>query len=242
MKTCGALADNLAVLLPAKLVGRGAEIAVLDREYRRAAAGALRAVLLVAEAGVGKTRLAREFLSRRRHETIALSARGYPLGATASFGVWVEAFEHHLRGLAREEVGRLCGGFLDDLAPVLRSVAAVRSAGAEQTPSGPRLMSGLAILLSNLAKRAAGIVLIDDAHDADPSSWEALGYLARDLSDARVLVLLAARPFELSENPVGNGVMLRLEQEGVLERVELKALDVRTLGDLTAAALGSTPP
>ena len=228
-------------MLSATLVGRGEEIAVLDREYRRAAAGELRVVLMAADAGVGKTRLAREFLARKRNEIISLPARGYPLGATASFGVWAEAFEHHLRGLRHDEVGALCGGFLDDLATVLHSVAAARGPAAERAPSRPRLISGLAILLSNLAKRAPVVVLIDDAHDADPSSWEALAYLARDLSDARVLLLIAARPFELGENAVANDIALRLEQEGTLRRLQLPALDASRVGDLAAAALGDAP-
>jgi hypothetical protein len=107
----------LAVLSPLKLIGRGDEVAALDRAYRRASGGELRALLLVAEAGVGKTRLAREFLGRKRDQAILLPARAHALGATASFGVWAEAFEHHLRGLPPEDVGRLCGGFLDDLEP-----------------------------------------------------------------------------------------------------------------------------
>jgi DNA-binding CsgD family transcriptional regulator/tetratricopeptide (TPR) repeat protein len=229
------------MLSPAKLVGRGADIAVLDREYRRAAAGEFRAVLLVAEAGVGKTRLAREFLGRKRG-TIALPARGYPLGATASFGVWIEAFERHLRALGPDEVGQLCGGFLDDLATVLRSVAAARGPTSAHAPSRPRLLSGLAILLANLARRAPVIVLIDDAHDADPSSWETLGYLVRDLADARVLVLVTARPFELAEHQIANDVILRLEQDGALQRLELQALDAERVGDLAESALGDTPP
>jgi hypothetical protein len=58
----------------------------------------------------------REFLSRGRGKAIILSARAYPLGETAAFGVWSEALERYLRGLGREDVSRLCGGFLDDLA------------------------------------------------------------------------------------------------------------------------------
>src|SRR6266536_3009791 len=107
-----------------RLVGRNAEIAEREREYRRAAAGEFHPVVLLADAGIGKTRLAQEFLARRRGRAITLSARAYSLGETASFGVWSEALERHLRDLDAEGVSQLCGGFLDDLAAVVRSVAA----------------------------------------------------------------------------------------------------------------------
>src|SRR5436190_1079392 len=94
-----------------KFVGRAAEIRQLDTEYRRAAAGEFRAVLLVADAGLGKTRLAREFLARKRDRSIGLFARGYPFGAASSFGIWSEALDRYLRGVSPEEVCQLCGGF-----------------------------------------------------------------------------------------------------------------------------------
>jgi hypothetical protein len=61
---------------------------VLERAHRRAAAGEFRSVLLLADTGVGKTRLAGEFLERQRRRAITLSARAYPFGETVSFGVW----------------------------------------------------------------------------------------------------------------------------------------------------------
>src|SRR5262249_58199423 len=82
-----------------KLVGRGPELAELRRELQHAAAGEFRVVLLLADPGIGKTRLAREFLARSQARVVGLSARAYPLGETASFGVWSEALESHLRGL-----------------------------------------------------------------------------------------------------------------------------------------------
>src|SRR6266511_1622239 len=76
-----------------RLVGRAAEMFELNRARRQAAAGQFRCVLILADAGIGKTRLAREVLARIRGETITLSARAYSLGETASFGVWSEALE-----------------------------------------------------------------------------------------------------------------------------------------------------
>jgi hypothetical protein len=75
-------------------------------------------VLLLADPGIGKTHLARTFLERHRRTTAALSARAFRLGATESFGVWSQALEDHLRGLSADEVTALCGGYLDDLAPL----------------------------------------------------------------------------------------------------------------------------
>ncbi|HSH58448.1 MAG TPA: ATP-binding protein, partial [Acidimicrobiales bacterium] len=107
----------------ARLVGRELEVHELERELRRTEAGTFRCVLLVGEPGVGKTRLTGELLRRARRRAIVLSARGYPLGASVPLAPWAEALERHLRGLESADVRRLAGGFLDDLAGLLHSVA-----------------------------------------------------------------------------------------------------------------------
>jgi DNA-binding CsgD family transcriptional regulator len=223
-----------------KLVGRGAELAELRRELQRAVAAEFRIVLLLSDAGIGKTRLAREFLARRQGGVVGLSARAHPLGETTSFGVWSEALESHLRGLPPNEITELCGGFLDDLAALLHSVAAVRGSAVHE-PSRLRLLEGFAVVLSNLARRTPVVVFVDDAHLADVSSWEALGYLASTIGAARVLVLAAARPAELVENPAAVQVLLQLEQDGMLRRLELSPLDSVAIAELAGAALNDLP-
>jgi DNA-binding CsgD family transcriptional regulator len=224
-----------------RLVGRRAEVAELDREYRRAVAGEFRSVLLLADPGIGKTRLASEFLLRKHGRAITLPARAYPLGETVSYGVWSEALERHLRGIGAREISELCGGFLNDLATIVRSVAAARRSPSEVEPPRVRLLEGLAVLLANLASRQPLVVFLDDAHSADASSWQVLGYLARNLPEARVLVLAAARPAELSENDTAVEVVLGLEQETLLNRLELRPLDSDDLRDLAGAVLDRPP-
>lgn len=198
-------------------------------------------MVLTGDPGLGKTRLAREFLARTDNQAAGLFARGYPFGTTSSFGVWSEALDRHLRALPSPDVAALCGGSIGDLAILLGSVATDRGAAAELQPSWSRLLSGLSVLLDNLAKRTPVVVVIDDAHDADPSSWEALAYLARDLSRARLLVLAVARRFELAENRAAVETIRRLDQDGVLSRLELHALDTRSLASLVAAVLHRAP-
>jgi DNA-binding CsgD family transcriptional regulator len=204
--------------------------------------GEFRCVLLLGDAGVGKTRLASEFLARRRGQAITLSARAYSFGETVSFGVWSEALEGHLRHLGSEEVSELCGGFVDDLAAVIRSAAAVRGFAPSGEPPRLRLLEGLAVLVANLSRRLPLVAFVDDAHLADASSWEALGYLARNIPDARVLVLAAARPAELGGNDAKGNVFLGLEQEDLLERLELDPLDREALSDLAGTVLNELPP
>ena len=233
--------DNSHVSWTAPLMGRSAEMAELDREYRRALAGEFRCVLLLAEAGIGKTRLAREFMRRRRGAVTALPARAYPLGETAAFGVWSEALEGHLRLLPPSEVSELCGGSLDDLAALIRSVAAVRGSAPLREPPRIRALEGLAYLLANLARRRPLVIFLDDAHVADASSWEALSYLAHNLEEQRLLVIAAARPAELSENETATEVLLGLEQEGALQRQHLRPLDSKSLSDLAEVVLEKVP-
>ena len=222
-----------------RIVGRGPEISELDSQWQRAAAGEFRFVLVVGEPGMGKTRLAAEALEDRRRASIELSARAHPLGDTASFGLWVEALERHLRTLSKPDVAALCGGFLDDLASLLRSVAVVRGAAPDREPPRPRLLEGLAVLLANLAEQAPVVVVLDDVHLADASSWDALHYLAGSLSTERLLVVASARPGELAEHTVAQRVLLDLEQVGALHRVDIGPLPSDAVRELSEEVIGA---
>jgi len=68
-------------------VGHRAEMAVLEDELARAAAGEFRVVLLSGETGLGKSRLGREVLARHP-DAAGMFVRAHPLGVTAAFGVW----------------------------------------------------------------------------------------------------------------------------------------------------------
>jgi DNA-binding CsgD family transcriptional regulator len=223
-----------------RLVGRDSELAVLEGERRRAAAGELRCVLVLADAGVGKTRLATELLARHRRTGIGLSARAFPMGGTAPFALWAEALESHLRTLAPEDVGDICGGFTDDLAGLCRSVAAAHGGVPSGEAPRTRLLEGVAVAVGNLAARAPVVAVLDDAHLADASSWETLHYLSRNAPEAPVLLVVTARPGELSAP--ATEVLAGLDREGRLTRLHLEPLTADGLAALAEAVLGRAPP
>jgi class 3 adenylate cyclase/tetratricopeptide (TPR) repeat protein len=226
---------------PAELVGRDRELAILEAELERSARGESRCVLITGEAGIGKTRLAGELLARHHDDVIALSGRGYPLGGTASFGIWAEALERYLRGLDPVVVTELCGGFLDDLATLLRSVAAARGSVPDQEAPRLRLLEGLAVLVGNCAEHQPVVAFLDDVHLVDASSWEALQYLLHNLPGG-LLVIATARPDELLEQAVAVQVLFGLEQQGFVRRLDLTPLDGSDVGELARTVLDEAPP
>ena len=183
-----------------------------------------------------------ELVDQSGGEALVLPARAYPFGQTASFGLWSEALERHLRPLPVHEVVELCGGFLDDLAVLLRSVAAARGAAPEGEAPLLRLMDGLAALLANLARTGPVVVTFDDVHLADPSSWEALQYLAYNLADAAVLIVACARPAELAEHPSASPAVRGLEQDGRLRRLTLPPVERAGLAELCHDLVAVPPP
>ncbi|HZI37422.1 MAG TPA: AAA family ATPase, partial [Acidimicrobiia bacterium] len=225
-----------------RLVGREREMAILEDELRRAAGNEFRCVLLVGEPGVGKTRLGAELLAGHREDVIGLSARAHSLGTTSAFGVWAEALERHLRTLDAADIERLCAGFLDDLAQLLRSVAAVQGRGPEREPPRSRLLEGLAVVSAHLAAERPLVVVIDDVQNADPSSLEALGYIAHSCIDDPLLVVLTARTGEVSAGSAAGEILSGLEQEGLLRRLAVGPLAENDLRALAETIAGQTVP
>ena len=223
------------------LVGRDSDILLLDQALEVVEQGQLRVVLLLGDPGMGKTRLAAE-VAARRHDIVTLSARAYPLGTTAALGLWVEALERYLRTLDGGDVIELAGESARDLAVVLPAVgAAVGHRGSGRTPR-IRVLAALASLLAALSLRSALVVVLDDVHLADGSSWEALHFLAGSLAESRILLVLTARPAELFDDAIATAVVHALEQEGVLARRTLGPLSADGMRELAKGQAGGDVP
>jgi DNA-binding CsgD family transcriptional regulator/tetratricopeptide (TPR) repeat protein len=224
---------------PPRFVGRTAELSALADELSRVSKAGFRTVTVLGEPGVGKSRLAGEFATRA--DARCLSARAFPLGATTALSVWIDALDAFLTLLRPNQVRRLCGPFLDDVVVAMPRVAEVFGPRTTQRRSHRRVVDAIATILRRLSAEGPILVVFDDAHLADSTSWNALERLAAELSDCPVLVALTARPLELAAHPVANDVLLRLAAGGAHTRLTLAPLDGNEVELLTAQVLGRVP-
>src|SRR5690349_7957330 len=174
------------------LVGRAAELGLLED----ALASAPGAVLVGGEAGLGKTRLIREFAASvaRGGRARVLIGGCLELG---SDGLPFAPFTTVLRGLVRDIgidgvaalVPRGDTGSLARLLPEFGEPESDAASGEERA----RLFEVVLTLLERLAEREPVVLVIEDAHWADRSTRDLLAFLVRNLSVAPVLVVVTYR-------------------------------------------------
>ncbi|MCK9792310.1 AAA family ATPase [Isoptericola sp. 4D.3] len=167
------------------LLGRDAEVATIDRLLAGARLGEAARLAVLGEPGAGKSALLEHTAAGLDPSVRVLRATGTPAEAGLAFAGLSQLFAHHL-------------DLLDGLPP--RQADALAAALAVGDPgTDDRLAVGAATfgMLTRLAEQGPVAVLLDDVHDLDAPSTQALLFAARRLSADRVAMLLAARTPEI---------------------------------------------
>ncbi|WP_018656037.1 helix-turn-helix transcriptional regulator [Actinomadura flavalba] len=219
----------------APLVGRAAELALL-RDALDAAPGG---VLVGGEAGLGKTRLLREFTAGLGDGHRVLVGGCLELG---SGGLPYAPFSTILRGLVRDigvdgVTALLPRGDTSGLARLLPEFGEPET----DTASGEeraRLFELVLTLLEGLAARGPVVVVIEDAHWADRSSRDLLSFLLRNLGTAPLLVLVTYRADELHRGHPLRPLLAELGRVEGVRRLDLTRLTQPDVAELAAGLLG----
>ncbi|MBA2425839.1 MAG: AAA family ATPase [Actinobacteria bacterium] len=190
-----ARADKTGRRLP--LVGRSQEWAALHSTYNSIGPrGHL--VVIDGEAGIGKSRLAEDFLDEvGRHGAYVIRAQGHAGERGLAHGITVELLRSAMAqpgaperiaavapaGLV--EAGRLVPDLLEVM-PQVRAAPSLESPGARA-----RLLEGLTnVLLTAATGKRPGVIFVDDLQWVDGASFDVLSFIIRRLPD-RPLYLLA---------------------------------------------------
>jgi DNA-binding CsgD family transcriptional regulator/tetratricopeptide (TPR) repeat protein len=222
-------------LVAEQLVGRAAELAVIDRAVGELDGRRFGALELVGEPGIGKTRLLSE-LSARADDAgrLALSGSASELERELPFWVFVDALDEYVQSLDPRRLGALGDETLAELGHVLPSL---HHPGAAAGREDERYRTHRAVrrLLEVMATTKPLVLLLDDLHWADSGSIELLGALLRRPPDAAVLLALAVRPRQVPERL--SGAMARAHGAGILTRVELGGLSAEESRELLGAGV-----
>ncbi|HEU4426651.1 MAG TPA: BTAD domain-containing putative transcriptional regulator, partial [Pilimelia sp.] len=182
------------------LIGRAAERAQLTREWRAAAAGDARLVLVTGEAGVGKTRLVDEFRSWCGHHGAVTPAAGaYAAEGVLAYGLivsWLrgDPLAARVRRLPPEQATELAR-LLPELMTELPGLP--RPHPVPETELRQRLFDAVARVI--LGPGVPTLLVADDLHWSDRESLRFVHYLLRVRPRARLLVVGTARREDLPE-------------------------------------------
>lgn len=218
------------------MVGRDAELAVLDDALRRVGDGESASVLVGGEAGIGKSRLTAEFRRRVADEATVLTGWCLDYGSTpAPFGplpAILRAVISELGDRAEEAAGPARDA-LQLLLPERASSPVDRSA---IRPEG--LREAIANLLEAAASIRPVVVVVEDLHWADAATLSMLSFLLRALAGRPVLFLLTCRIDEVRRGGAVRTFLAEAERARLLDRVMLERLDPIAVRDLVQRLRG----
>ncbi len=223
-------------LLP--FIGRDTEVArLLDAWRHEEDRGQV--MIIAGEAGIGKTRLAEEFLAEVRGKGAGtLVARCYEGESHLAYGPLAMAL---LGTLPRAETAwpaRLEAPWMAEIARLLPELATTQSDGEYLPPiEGPgaqtRFYEALRrALIAACASATQGIFVLDDAQWADGATLTFLAYLVRRLADQPLSVMLLYRTGETGEQPELEhllDVARKTKRATIIELERLRPKDVRAL-------------
>jgi predicted ATPase len=112
------------------------------------------------------------------------------------------------------------------------------SAGERRrTRAGFAVFEAVGALLVRIAGRTPAVLILDDVHDGDPSTWELVAYLGRNPLPAPVLVVMATRSAPAERGELGS-LIGSLTKDGLADAIHLAPLTGDEVAELARTALG----
>ena len=179
------------------------ELSELRAALEESIAGRGGCFLISGEPGIGKTRLADELAGDAASRGMRVvwgrcwESRGAP-----AYLPWVDVLRTLILNETRER-GRHSAlpAEIAQLIPELSSETTMPRVSADPAQARFRLFDAIATLLKQVASSAPLLIVLDDLHEADQGSLELLKFVARSLTDSRIVIIGTHRDAEVRRSP-----------------------------------------
>ena len=224
------------------LIGRDTELAMLNQALTNTGAGRGSTVIIAGEGGIGKTRLAKATadLAERRKWQVAFG-RAYPVETGVPYALFSDALLPILRKFDSSTLQVLTRGGSSELAylfPALVPAQERVSAAGRGDPSEfkARLLWNFTQFLVRLSAKQPLVLVLENLQWADAASLELLHFVARQISQEKLLLLCTYNAAERDLNPTLRTTEQSLVALGAAHVHALRPLSREATADLIRGA------
>ncbi|MFB8189185.1 AAA family ATPase [Microbacterium sp. NPDC055988] len=219
------------------MVGRAAELAEVRRLFDDVREGVPAALLVEGDAGMGKSRLLREFTAEIEHTADVHVGWCLDLGGSRTpYGPLTGILRSIVTRMGVERVRESVGVGAEALAMLLPEL--VDTPTDRERTSPERLRDAIASLIEAAAERAPQVLVVEDLHWADDSTLAILSFLLRALDRGRILLLLTCRSDDVRRGDAVSRFIGEATRGRLLERLTLARLDTAAVRELAERISG----
>ncbi|HEX3641524.1 MAG TPA: AAA family ATPase, partial [Ktedonobacteraceae bacterium] len=221
-------------ILQSALVGRADEIKKLQQAYTSIREGQQRVLFVNGEAGIGKTRLAREFSSWMEEQgATVLWGNCYEMSGALPYQPIIDMLTGHIRSSSPDQLRAVLGNSTADLAKIIPELRIKLPDLPSLEPLGPEverrnLYNAIAGYFNAIASERSLLLILDDLQWADTATMQLLNYLLLQSANQGWSILpyflLLYRADEVHETHLLRSLLSSQMRTGHAEEIRLKRL------------------
>jgi predicted ATPase len=203
-------------------------------------------VFLYGEAGIGKTRLARELRAYAHLRGVQVLYGRCPalfrMDGVPPYILWREVIRDYLENSSPEQLYRVIGFYpaevaklVPELGQKLRTIPQSFQIEPEQEQN--RLFEAVSQFITNISREAPLVVVLDDLQWTDPSSLLLLHYMARGVQKTPLLLLGAYRSTDIDAKHPLTPVLTELNRERLPQSIQLKRMSINDVSEMIKSTL-----
>lgn len=224
-----------------QLIDRVEELGLLREAIDKAVSGEGGVFFLCGEAGIGKTRLARELGAYARLRGMRVLYGRCPalfrMDGVPPYVLWKEVIKDYMETSTPEQLYRAVGFYPTEVSVLVPELKQKLGVFPQSFSMGPgqerdRLLEAVLQLVTNISKEAPLLVVLDDLQWTDQSSLLLMHYMARGIYNRPLLLFGAYRDTDVDEQHPLTPVTTELNRDRLLNSVHLERMSFDDVSEM----------